>query len=714
MPNKPASLIIFLTLIMCTTTITLNIHPTNAQPTTIYVDDNNITGPWNGTSTFPYQNITSALTNANSGDTIFVRSGTYYEHTEINTTVTLTGQNQTDTIINGNGQSFIPIIRIAAPNVIIANLTIRNTAPDTDTYGILIFKTQNVTITRNTITEAYRGIMMNNASQCKISNNQISTDYAYGITLLSESNQNLFTENNIAENNIGTSLDVSCQDNTFYHNSFINNNVYQVDNVNYGTRTKWNSTYPTGGNYWSDYTGADLFHGSNQNLNGSDGIGDTPYIAGGAKDYYPLMHPYTPVPPIAKFTYTPENPVRNEIIIFNASTSYKVNGTIANYKWNFDDGNTTATTNPIITHSYANYGNYTVTLVITDNDGLASTTTKTVTVQKKTSTLTIEIHPTTIEIGKSTTINGTLSIQDQPPNQICSINISTRIQGETNWTTLTIITTNLSGFYHYNWTPSSIKTYELEALWEGNETTLPANSSKITLTVNKKTSTLTISSNPSKVTIGQNMTISGKLTPEKEEANITISRYNFTSASWITITVTKTDHAGNYVYNWTTTVIGVSYIKANWPGNEQTIASEDTISVTVEQISSNITATADKTNVVIGTNITISGEITPLRANVNVTLTFSIADGTSSWNTTVKTDANGDYEYIWAPSIKGVYKIKASWQGDSITAPAKSHDIDVNIQPKAETPFSQYVIALVAVLVIFIVLGIIILKTKKK
>jgi parallel beta-helix repeat protein len=712
MPNKPTSLIILLTLMMCTTAITLNIHPTNAQPTTIYVDGNNTTGPWNGTSTFPYQNITSGLEYANTDDTIFVRTGTYYEDVEINKTITLTGQNQTNTIIDGKGQSRT-IIRIAAPNVVVANLTIKNSASDIG-YGILIFQTQNVTITKNTITETFRGVVMNNASQSKIFNNQISSNYAYGISLLSESNQNLFTENNIAENSIGTSLDVSCQDNMFYHNNFINNNVYQVDNVNYGTRTKWNSTYPTGGNYWSDYAGVDLKSGPNQNLNGSDGIGDTPYVAGGARDYYPLMQPYTPIPPIAKFTYTPETPVKNEIITFNASASYDLNGSIASYKWDFDDENTTTVTNPIITHSYANYGNYTVSLTITDNEGLASTTTKTVAVQKKTSTLSIEIHPTNIEIGKNTIISGNLSIQGQPPNQMCSINISTRVQGEANWTTLTIAATNLSGFYQYNWTPSNIKTYELEALWEGNETALPANSSKVTLNVNKKSSTLTISSNPSKVTIGQNITITGKLEPEKEGANIVISHYDFTSGSWITITVAKTDYAGNYVYNWTTTETGVSYIKASWSGDDQTIASEDTITVTIDQISSIITVTADKTNVIVGTNITISGEITPSRVNVNVTLTLSTADGTSSWNTIVKTDANGDYTYIWTPSTKGTYRIKASWQGDSITAPAQSKEIEVDIQQKAETPFSQYVIAAAAVLIIFIILGIIIFKTKKK
>ena len=71
----------------------------------------------------------------------------------------------------------------------------------------------------------------------------------------------------------------------------------------------WDNGYPSGGNYWSDYTGNDSFSGPNQDLPGSDGIGDTPYNITGYtpndQDRYPLTgrlvinHPtlYTPSDP---------------------------------------------------------------------------------------------------------------------------------------------------------------------------------------------------------------------------------------------------------------------------------------------------------------------------------------------------------------------------------------------------------------------------------
>ncbi|MEM2569530.1 MAG: hypothetical protein QXT67_06305, partial [Candidatus Bathyarchaeia archaeon] len=50
---------------------------------------------------------------------------------------------------------------------------------------------------------------------------------------------------------------------------------------------------PSGGNYWSDYTGADLYSGPYQNMTGSDGLGDAPYIIDADnRDRYPLMKPY--------------------------------------------------------------------------------------------------------------------------------------------------------------------------------------------------------------------------------------------------------------------------------------------------------------------------------------------------------------------------------------------------------------------------------------
>ena len=58
----------------------------------------------------------------------------------------------------------------------------------------------------------------------------------------------------------------------------------------------WDDCYPSGGNYWSDYSGVDAYSGVYQNETGRDGIGDTPYVIDEYNiDRYPLMTAYPPI-----------------------------------------------------------------------------------------------------------------------------------------------------------------------------------------------------------------------------------------------------------------------------------------------------------------------------------------------------------------------------------------------------------------------------------
>jgi len=79
-------------------------------------------------------------------------------------------------------------------------------------------------------------------------------------------------------------------------------------------------------------------------------------------------------PPVAALTYSPDFPIAGQTLIFNASNSYDPNGYVVNYTWNFGDGNTTIVTNATIDYVYAKEGNYTVSLKVTDDEGLTNTT----------------------------------------------------------------------------------------------------------------------------------------------------------------------------------------------------------------------------------------------------------------------------------------------------------------------------------------------------
>jgi len=112
--------------------------------------------------------------------------------------------------------------------------------------------------------------------------------------------------------------------NTIYHNNFINNTVQATLIVSY--RNTLDYGYPSGGNYWSDYTGVDYFSGPFQNGTGSDGIGDTPYVINVAnQDNYPLMKPYGGPHDIGITSVTTSK------TIISQGDSLNINITIINY-----------------------------------------------------------------------------------------------------------------------------------------------------------------------------------------------------------------------------------------------------------------------------------------------------------------------------------------------------------------------------------------------
>ncbi len=95
-----------------------------------------------------------------------------------------------------------------------------------------------------------------------------------------------------------------------------------------------------------------------------------------SEDSTVLFWPPPLVSPVACFGVSNDKPNVCEMVTFNASCSYDPDGWIVNYTWNFGDGNTTMTHHPIITHHYDKFGDYTVTITVTDNHGLTDSTSK--------------------------------------------------------------------------------------------------------------------------------------------------------------------------------------------------------------------------------------------------------------------------------------------------------------------------------------------------
>jgi len=167
-------------------------------------------------------------------------------------------------------------------------------------YGIILspFSSYN-RILGNNITNMGNGIKLYASSYNKISRNNIKTYRGFvgigkGMYFLGHSKNNTVSDNNMINNEKGICLEEEVKlNNLIYHNNFVNNNVH-VEVIGL-TANVWDNSYPSGGNYWSNYTDVDLYCGPNQDIGGADGIWDHPYVIDASnKDNYPLVKPYVP------------------------------------------------------------------------------------------------------------------------------------------------------------------------------------------------------------------------------------------------------------------------------------------------------------------------------------------------------------------------------------------------------------------------------------
>ena len=117
----------------------------------------------------------------------------------------------------------------------------------------------------------------------------------------------------------------------------------------------------------------------------------------GATD--PVLHSVliSNVPPVADFTYSPQNATDLEDITFT-DNSTDADGFITNYTWDFGDGNTSYERNA--THKYGDNGVYTVTLTVTDNDGSSSSTARSIKILNVKPVAKFSYSPQTPQSGK--------------------------------------------------------------------------------------------------------------------------------------------------------------------------------------------------------------------------------------------------------------------------------------------------------------------------
>jgi len=199
-------------------------------------------------------------------DNIFVKDGLYVDESYGN-------------VVDGNVVNGKPLVYLEG----VSNRIIED-AGQVILVNCNAIRMENLEISNTTV-----GVELWTTSNSEITGNHISTNTHSGIWLVSSSNNSIYG-NTIKNSNIGIRL-YSSSSNKIFHNNFMDNWLQAY--VPSSSGNLWDNGYPSGGNYWSDYTGVDDYNGPYQDMTGSDGIGDTTYDIDAEKiDRYPLMAPF--------------------------------------------------------------------------------------------------------------------------------------------------------------------------------------------------------------------------------------------------------------------------------------------------------------------------------------------------------------------------------------------------------------------------------------
>jgi len=190
MNRKARSGLVLTLLLVGMLPLAFNIELTKAEPEMWYVDDDG------GADFTRIQDAIDAA--AFMGDTIYVYNGIYYENLHISKSLTLMGEDRSQTIIDGGGKT---VVSIFANSVGVSRFTIRNGGISPwhqYASGIYLRAAKSCRISDNIVSGSMWGITLEKASGNTVSGNTIS-NVTYGVPFYGPVYYNIVRDNSISD-----------------------------------------------------------------------------------------------------------------------------------------------------------------------------------------------------------------------------------------------------------------------------------------------------------------------------------------------------------------------------------------------------------------------------------------------------------------------------------------------------------------------------------
>ena len=275
-------------------------------------------------------------------------------------------------------------------------------------------------------------------------------------------------------------------------------------------------------------------------------------------------------------------------------------------------------------------------------------------------TVQLSASATTLTVGNSTTLTVTVLDESSDPIEDASVTI---YNGETSIRT---DTTDENGQIEYSYTPSSVGTFELSAVYDGTTSNI------VSLTVNKIIPSLSITTTDNTINVGDAPSMSGVLSTEES--------YKDSSQTALATVTTSTGGAWEYTDSATTSSGTISYYAVYDGDSTHTDCTSSLLNIGVYKVNTTLNITPP--SVLLDEAFDVEGNLTDASSNAisgaTVTLTWTV--GGVSHTATETTDSNGDVVFhSSAPTTVTTYTFQLSYGGSNKYNTSQSSEIEVQM-----------------------------------
>ena len=299
-----------------------------------------------------------------------------------------------------------------------------------------------------------------------------------------------------------------------------------------------------------------------------------------------------------------------------------------------------------------------------DEDYYSNNAIETITVNKKTATITFAASKASYDLGETISLSGTLKSGN---TNIGSASVKI-YDGDS---LLDTVSTNASGAFSKSISASAVASKTYKAVYEGDNTYTSVTSSDVSVSIVKRTPTISLATSSASVSAGGSYTLSGALLYNSSgvgSASIKI----YDGATLIDTVTTGND--GTFTKSFTNAPVASHTYKAVYDGDSTyNNVQSSNVTVDVGKITPTISLSASSASIVYGNSVTLSGTL-----SVGSGISVKIYDGATLVDT-VTTGSGGAFSKSVSRLSVGSHTFTAVYEGDSTYASVTSSGVSVTV-----------------------------------